>query len=142
MSIDVRNFRPRDGYICAEIFARGWAHAFPHLPRVIDAQALADETREEHILVADDNGAILGFAGIYVPDNFLHHLYVDPRFHGRGAGRALVNASCAMLPGRLNLKCSVSNMPARAFYARLGFSEGDRGEDRFGAWVRLLAPNR
>ena len=140
MTIDVRNYRPRDRRRCAEIFAAGWAHAFPHIPRAIDKNAFLKETQGERLLVAEDHGAVLGFAGLYLPDDFLHHLYVDPHFHGRGVGHALVDGALDIVAGRLNLKCSLSNTNARAFYARLKFNEGDYGEDQYGDWVRLLAP--
>ncbi|HVY02039.1 MAG TPA: GNAT family N-acetyltransferase [Caulobacterales bacterium] len=140
MTLEVRNYRPRDRRRCVEIFAAGWAHAFPHIPRAIDTAAFLAETRDERILVAVDHGALLGFAGIYPPDDFLHHLYVDPPYHGRGVGRALIEGAHDIVAGRLNLKCSISNSNARAFYARLGFSEADYGEDQYGKWVRLRAP--
>jgi ribosomal protein S18 acetylase RimI-like enzyme len=141
MSILVRRASVRDYAMCAAIFARGWAHAFPHLPREITRATFDEETEDEMILVAEDNRALLGWAGFYRADNFLHHLYVDPPFHGRGVGRALVGAvrDAAMAP--ISLKCSLSNTSAQAFYARLGFTEGERGEDAYGQWVRLIAPN-
>ncbi len=127
--------------MCIAIFQRAWAHAFPHLPREIDRAVFDRETQDEMVLVAEDNRAILGWAGFYRADNFLHHLYVDPPFHGRGAGRALVQAVRAAAMTPVSLKCSLSNTDARAFYARLGFAEADRGEDRYGPWVRLVGSN-
>jgi ribosomal protein S18 acetylase RimI-like enzyme len=140
MTILVRRASVRDYVTCAAIFARGWAHAFPQLPREITRATFDAETEDEMILVAEDNRALLGWAGFYREDNFLHHLYVDPPFHGRGAGRALVDAVRAAAMAPISLKCSLSNAPARAFYARLGFTEGERGEDQYGAWVRITSP--
>src|SRR3972149_3398895 len=136
MPLLVRTIGPRDRALCAAIFQRGWAHAFPHIPREIGRAEFERETKDEMILVAEDNRAILGWAGFYRAENFLHHLYIDPHFHGRGAGRAWMQAvrEAAMAP--VTLKCSLSNTGARGFYARLGFREGDSGEDQYGPWVR------
>jgi len=140
MSIEVRAYRRSDRGACAGIFERAWAHAFPFIPREIDGAIFDAETKDETILVAQDNRALTGFASVYTPDDFLHHLYIDPDFHGRGAGRALVNAALTMAKRPISLKCALGNTRALTFYAHLGFSEGERGADQYGPWVLLSAP--
>jgi GNAT superfamily N-acetyltransferase len=137
---NIRPYAGADRAACALIFARAWASAFPHIPRAIDPEAFDAETRDEIILVAERDGRICGFASLYAPENFLHHLYIEPVFHRSGVGAALVMAARAITTGPLSLKCSVGNLNARAFYARLGFTEGERGEDHLGPWVRVSAP--
>ncbi|MDU5193192.1 MAG: GNAT family N-acetyltransferase, partial [Mixta calida] len=46
----------------------------------------------ESVLVAEEDGHRLGFAAFLENDNFLHSLFVDPQFQGRGAGSALLKA--------------------------------------------------
>jgi ribosomal protein S18 acetylase RimI-like enzyme len=141
MTIRIRPFHPSDPPACAGVFARSWAHAFAHIPRAIDSAAFQSETKGEEIFIAEQEGALIGFASFYRPHNFLHHLYVDPHFHGRGAGRALAAAIRAAASDRITLKCALSNAAALAFYARLGFTEGDGGADQNGPWVALTAPD-
>ncbi|MGE0828428.1 MAG: GNAT family N-acetyltransferase [Hyphomonadaceae bacterium] len=143
-----RPFATQDVAACAQIFAAAWARAFPAHPRVIDEGVFLRETEGEIIVVAEWNGAIAGFAALWPPEAFVHHLYVAPALHNRGIGRALIaaldaRAALTAYGARLSLKCQLSNLNARAFYARLGFvegeAEGDRGMDEIGAWVRLWA---
>lgn len=136
----VRAMRSHEKAQCADIFARGWRETFPDQPRVIDVDAFTRETQGELVLVYERNRRIIGFAGLYAQESFLHHLYVDPMFHGQGAGRALVHAAMAHAPKKISLKCQLGNARALAFYARLGFTRGEEGKDGAGRWVRLHAP--
>jgi len=133
----IRDLTSQDEDACALIFARGWAHAFPQHERDIDVETLIRETDGEMVLIAEQDGVILAFAAIYMPDDFLHHLYVDPAVHKMGVGRALIEAARERTGGRLRLRCQDSNTNARAFYAHLGFSEYERGADEYGGWIGL-----
>lgn len=136
----IRDMRKSDKAACTDIFSRAWAQTFTHQPRQIDVREFERETKGEIVLVAQQDGRIVGFAGLYGPDSFLHHLYIDPLFHGRGLGRELVNAAVKRARGRVSLKCQLINENALAFYARLGFERGDEGDDGAGPWIRLWAP--
>jgi hypothetical protein len=49
------------------------------------------ETVGEVVLVAMSPAEqVLGFTGLQLSGSFVHHLYVDPRFHRCGVGRALL----------------------------------------------------
>jgi ribosomal protein S18 acetylase RimI-like enzyme len=58
----------------------------------------------------------------------IHRLAVDPRFHRRGLGRALVRAALEAAPARRAIvQTGSANGPAKALYRGEGFSEvGDR----------------
>ena len=51
----------------------------------------------------------------------LHHLYVLPRWQGRGLGSALLDKAKALSPGHLLLWTFQRNSHARAFYEARGF---------------------
>jgi GNAT superfamily N-acetyltransferase len=51
----------------------------------------------------------------------LDHLYVAPRWQGRGFGSALLDRAKALSPGRLVLWAFQRNERARAFYEARGF---------------------
>ena len=137
--IVIRQLTPADTPACIAIFEAAWNGAFPHALRTIDAAAFALETADETIVVATIDGQIIGFAALYAPDAFLHHLYVHPGVQRGGAGSALLREMIRRTNGALSLKCQLANTRARAFYAKHNFAEGERGEDHTGPWVRLHA---
>lgn len=126
----------------AEIFLVARRHAFTWLPP--DRFRLGDlkrETEGETLLVAEIGGHVVGFASLWEPDCFLHHLYIDPATHRRGIGRALIAAAVALCEKPLELKCQTNNKAAMAFYRRLGFVSADSGVSDMGPWVRYRAPS-
>lgn len=129
--------RPR----LADIFLVARRHAFPWIEA--ETFRLADfkrETEGETILLAEDEQAVLGFAAVWEPDAFLHHLYVDPPAHRRGIGRRLIAEASRLCERPLELKCQTNNRPAIAFYRRLGFTPDDSGVSDIGPWIRFRAP--
>lgn len=134
----VRPASAADHAALAHLYLASRRHAFHWLPA--DACALADfeaATAGEEILVAERAGEPLGFASVWLPDSFLHHLFVAPGHLRQGIGRALLDA-CATLPGGCTtLKCLVRNAEALRFYAAQGWraeAEGGTGDD---AWLLL-----
>lgn len=139
--LTVRPIQRGDRSRIAALFVVARRHAFPWIPperfRLSD---LKRETEGETILVAEIDGWIVGFAAVWEPDSFLHHLYVDPEIHRRGIGRALLAALERVCEKPIELKCQINNKPAMAFYRRLGFSTHDSGVSDIGPWVRWRAP--
>jgi putative acetyltransferase len=65
---------------------------------------------------------------------WIDHLYVDPDFHGRGIGSALLRLAQSE-QSELRLYTFQSNVRVRAFYERHGFvveelTDGDRNEEK------------
>jgi putative acetyltransferase len=90
-----------------------------------DLSAYAPLVREHYLptaplVVATADGAPVGFIGI--DGDRIEALYVHPAWSGRGIGRRLVGVAVARL-GVPRLDVNEANVPARAFYARLGFRE-------------------
>lgn len=94
----------------------------------------AADTRDELVLVADDAGdRLLGFIGVWEPDSFIHHLYVEEGQRGKGVGKALLASIAGQLRYPWRLKCVVQNEAAYRFYTSQGWREieralGARGE--------------
>lgn len=124
----------------AEIFLVARRHAFPWiLPSRFKLNDFKRETEGELILVAECDGKIAGFASVWEPDAFIHHLYVEPAMHRRGIGRALIAGLVEICNKPLELKCQTNNKPAMAFYRRLGFQTADSGVSDMGPWIRFRA---
>lgn len=142
-AVVVRAFRDADLARCAAIFAAGTATALKRAPPDEPVGAFREATRGEIVLVAELEGRIAGFAGIFAPEAFVHHLYVDEAMRGRGVGAALLREVMKRLRRRVALKCRLDNEAALAFYRHLGWREAERGSDpESGAWVRFVSPVR
>lgn len=139
--ITIREIAPSDYPACAAIFEAAWIDAFPESPRKIGVAELTMETRDELVIVAACGDQLLGFASVYLPGSFLHHLYVDPARHRQGAGSALLLEAMRRAPAKLSLKCQHSNRRARSFYAARRFVEGETGDSEYGPWIILTAPH-
>ena len=104
------------------------------------------------VLVADEDGAVLGFAsyGDYRPwDGYLHtvehSIYVHPNAQGRGLGRTLLAALLerAEAQGKRVMVAGIeaSNAASIALHRRAGFEEAGVLRDvgrKFGRWLDLL----
>ncbi len=96
----------------------------PYLPELhTPAEDLA--FFQEHVFpnstiwLAKAGAQLIGFAA--VRQDWLDHLYVDPAWHRRGVGWALLQAAREGNP-ELNLWTFQQNMQARRFYERHGFT--------------------
>ena len=81
---------------------------------------------------AFENGAFRGHLALL--RGWIDHLYVEPAFHGRGVGGALVQFAQRQ-HDELRLYTFQSNVRARAFYERHGFTiealtDGRRNEEK------------
>jgi ribosomal protein S18 acetylase RimI-like enzyme len=108
-------------------------------PHTVDAYAAFLGTQLENpaavLLVVEDAARVVGYAYAAIegydyvslrgPAALLHDLIVDPAFRGRGAGRALLEATLSALAAqhvpRVVLSSAERNEPAQRFFARMGF---------------------
>ena len=141
--MEVRRARSDELGACADLYVRVLRETFTWLP---PERHRRDEflraARDEEIYVAVEGATILGVAGFYRPQSFLHSLYVDAR--GRGVGKALLDHIAASVHGPLSLKVQAPNRRAQAFYRREGFLCAEHGRDPGSdiAWLRLVRPER
>jgi len=138
--MELRRARSEELGACADLYVKVLRETFTWLPR--ERHRREDFLRaapDEEIYVAVEDGRILGVAGFYRPQNFLHSLYVEAR--GRGVGKALLEHVGARADGPLSLKVQAPNLRAQAFYRREGFRCTEHGRDPGSdvAWLRLVA---
>lgn len=69
--------------------------------------------------VAEDNGTVIGFIALIA--NEVGAIFVEPDFHGRGIGRALMDKA-RQLHGDLEVEVFQKNAIGRQFYSSYGFS--------------------
>jgi diamine N-acetyltransferase len=113
--VNIREARDDDVPALADLAARTWLDAFgyslapEHAAAEVEAKRSEGRFRsvlhERTILVAEADGRLLGYAEIGdvdIPevdarpgDGELHRLYVETALHGRGIGRALLDAALA-----------------------------------------------
>jgi ribosomal protein S18 acetylase RimI-like enzyme len=89
------------------------------------------------VLVAEENGAVIGYAyagledrdytSLRGPAGVLHDIVVDPDHRGRGAGRLLLDATLTFLRSRgaprVVLSTAARNASAQRLFASAGFRD-------------------
>ena len=137
--MEIRRARPEEVGPAVDLCIKVLRETFTWLsPDRHSREDLLRAARDEEIYVAVEDGAILGVAGYFRPQNFLHSLYADDR--GRGIGKALLDHVIARANGPLSLKVQAPNLRAQAFYLREGFVCTELGQDTGSdiAWLRLV----
>ena len=103
--------------------------------RVMSRQEFSQSVRGEKTLLACRDETVVGFASVWVPDRFVHHLYIEAVCQGQGIGPALLAACGERFGGPLNLKCAVANTRASAFYDRQGWVVRSQGMGTEGPYL-------
>ncbi|WP_428228514.1 N-acetyltransferase family protein [Flavobacterium sp.] len=91
--------------------------------------------KEEEVLVAVIDNIVVGFIALWRPDNFIHHLYVDQKYHDKGIGTQLLKAAIDIANFPITLKCLENNIKGVAFYRKKGFTEKERGPSENGDYI-------
>ena len=136
--LTVRPARLEELPACADLYVKVLRETFTwQAPERHRREDFARAAREEEIYVALLDGRLVGLAGFYRPQNFLHSLYVAER--GRGVGKALIEYVSDVADGPISLKVQEPNVRAQKFYAREGFVCTERGRDPGSdvRWLRL-----
>jgi len=92
-----------------------------------ESSAQEDAIAEGRVIVADDDGAIVGVTefGSYDGEPIMWKLYVEPLMRGRGIGPKLVDRVIAAVAGNASsvlTEHAAENHEAARFYERIGFS--------------------
>ncbi|MCC9066153.1 GNAT family N-acetyltransferase [Flavobacterium piscisymbiosum] len=94
----------------------------------------------ELVLVAIDENIPVGFISIWMPNNFIHHFYIDQKYQGKGIGTLLLKAAIQQTNFPITLKCLEENRKAVAFYRKKGFIEKERGPSEHGDYILFELP--
>lgn len=141
MTITIRSAEPVDAPALRALFLRSRRDTFVWQPA--EAFTLADfdaQTQDERLWVAlDDAARPIGFIALWEPEQFIHHLYVDRAWMGRGVGRALLHALPGWPRARFVLKCLSRNEAALGFYRACAFTEIGRGGEGDRAYLLLAS---
>ncbi|MCX8956495.1 GNAT family N-acetyltransferase [Erwinia psidii] len=91
----------------------------------------------ERVMVANRESQRVGFAAVLPNDNFLHSLFVDPDWQGRGIGSELLRAVHQSFTSTGKLKCMSANRRALDFYQQHGWQQIGSGEGDQGPYLLL-----
>ncbi len=128
-----------DAVACAHVYTRSKAFGLPEVPEPHTEPEIATWMGEVAIpimdvWVADLDGVVVG--QMMLAPGWLHHLYIDPSWMGRGLGDRFMALARQRQPGDLQLWAFETNARARRFYERHGFTaveftDGAANEERW-----------
>ncbi len=93
------------------------------------------QTQGEYIMAAFIDDIPVGFISIWMPNNFIHHLFIAEKHQGKNIGTALLKTAIQKTAFPITLKCLVNNKKAVEFYKRKGFIEKSKGESDSGTYI-------
>ena len=115
----------------ADVYLRSRHSAVPDIPPLIHNDAdvrswFAEKVLPEQDLwlAEDPEGNVVGL--MVLADEWVEQLYVDPSHTGEGVGSELLAVAKSVRPGGLQLWTFESNLRARRFYERQGFTATER----------------
>lgn len=92
-------------------------------PELMHLEDFDRDTEAELVFVAELQQTIIGFISLYLPNNFIHCLFVDSNYKGQGVGHQLLMEAKQHLQRPMKLKCLSRNTSALAFYEREGWKK-------------------
>ena len=118
----IRRARREDFPGMREIYLDVRRECFPWLdPASLAPEDFDAETEGEEIWTACVDGRLAGFVTVWVPDRFIHLLFVDRLFQGHQAGTGLLDTVRKIYGTPLTLKCVKKNRRAVDFYLSRGW---------------------
>lgn len=132
--LNLRPAEPRDWDECRRVFMASYRAQFPW-ERVED-RIFDDGVRDETLWLAEAGGRILGVVSVYLPERYIHSIYVAPEAQGQGVGKALLAQALRLTGGWASLKTDLDNPRAHAFYIGQCGRPAEWGWSPWGAWIR------
>lgn len=139
MNFDTRPYQPNDLLYLRGIYLASRTVAFTwESPQGYQLGDFDRTTEDELIWVAIVGDRPVGYISWWAPQNFVHHLFVDPHFTRRGIGSALLQSCLAQVDRPVSLKCVQRNASAIAFYVSQGWRIASTGHSPEGAYYRMV----
>jgi putative acetyltransferase len=132
-AITLRPYAAADEDAAIELWRRTWAHHFPHIDFNGRVAWWRERWKQElipvaHVIVAETDGALVGFITVDPDTLYLDQLVVAPEHWGAGISRALLDEAKRLSRKGLDLLVNKDNARAIRFYEKHGFVYA--GEDK------------
>jgi putative acetyltransferase len=132
--ISLRAYQADDEDASVALWLRTWQATYPEIDFAKRLDWWRARWRNEllpvaKVVVAEANGAMIGFVTIDTMTGYLDQLVVAPEHWGSGAGLALINEAKRRSPAGVDLDVNVDNARAKAFYGKCGFAVTGDGEN-------------
>ena len=128
--IELRPYRPDDQDAVVTLWWESWHSIRPGLrhPRPFADLAARwgnEIVPQQTIVVAAEDGVVVGFAAADVGARLLSQIFITPTRKRQGIGRQLFAWAQRLMPDGFVLHTLVDNVASRAFYERHGLAAGD-----------------
>jgi putative acetyltransferase len=125
-AFSLRSYSAADENTAIELWRRTWAHHFPHIDFNARVAWWRERWRQElvpvaHIVVAEQDGALIGFVTVDPKTRYLDQIVVAPEHWGAGVALALLDEAKRLSPAGLDLLVNKDNARAIRFYEKHGF---------------------
>ena len=122
----LRPYTDADEDAAIELWRRTWAHHFPQIDFNARQAWWRERWKQElvpvaHIVVAELDGALVGFVTVDPATTYLDQLVVAPEYWGSGVSAALLDEAKRLSPKGLDLLVNKENARAIRFYEKHGF---------------------
>jgi len=148
----IRALRPEDGAALMDIRRQPLVMRYtPAMPSDRHVDFYSRWGTNDHVLVAELDGRVVGYAGLHVREGKRRHsawlgIAVHDEFAGRGAGQLLMKGLLDLADQwigltRVDLEANAENERAVAMYRRYGFVEEGRQKKAYftdGAYVDAI----
>lgn len=150
MTIKVVPIQPEDIPVLWRLEEEIWTEDnAPNISEKVEYSAYAEQQKDRNILVAKENGELLGFIAYHHPTRMAAHnkqwtfgIGVAEKAQGKGVGKKLIHTLFeeAKKQGveKISLRVMGTNPKARAFYEHLGFVQEGHSKKEFwinGQWI-------
>ena len=135
MAVTLRPYRQEDADAVVTLWWESW-HSIrpglrhPHSFEDFRVRWAGHMVSQHEIVVADEDGTVIGFAAAALADRELSQIFVDPRRKRQGLGHRLLAWAQGVMPDGFILYTLVDNVASRAFYERHGLVPGDTKVNR------------
>lgn len=145
MTAQIRPYSAADEDTAIALWQRTWQVAYPQIAFAKRLEWWRARWRDDlvpvaAIVIAERDGAMIGFVTIDEKTGYLDQIVVAPEAWGAGIGRQLLDEAKRLSPDKIELQVNEDNARAISLYTRAGFSiAGSDVNKHSGAPVYLMA---